>query len=784
MKSYLGLIPQYERIHRRNNRISVLCITLSVCLVMAIFSMADMAMRSQKNYFIKTNGEYHVALRDVGQETAEAVSARIDVALSGWVYQGSAGVLSDMPVSFAGASEGTMEALTEMDMTEGTYPVLPDEALLNESAMERLGLTIGDNVTVTVPGGGQKRYRITGVLRDMGSMLKADICGMALSEEGFLAIGDEDAAEGTTYRIRFRDGARIQRAIEEIKEQYGLSDSQISENTALLGLMGQSESNIMQALYLIAAILVLLVLIAGTVMISASFHTNVLERIQFYGLLRCLGASRGQVRHFVILQGLRQSARGVPMGLLAGQIATWAACLLLKSVSGDRFSEVPLFEVSIVGIMAGILVGFLIVLLASLSPAKKAAKVSPVTAINGSSQLAQNRHAANTKLFRVETGMGVFHALSGKKNLFLMTCSFAISIMLFLAFQVMVVFLDQGMPALAPWAGDLSAASAGGMDPSVIEEIEAIGGVERAFGRMEYGGLSVSSEAESGTAALVSYEEKQFGWAGEELNRGDMDAVCGGTTDILVSYRDGMLWQVGDVVTLHAPLGERQVRIAGILSATNASCPAGILGYIICSEELFTESVGAVGYAAIDIQLGGGGRPLEDGKAADSDETVSAIRSLLPADCTLADKRLSNEESQSSYYTGAVFIYGFLIIIALITVFNIFNSMNASVAARTRQYGVMRSIGMGTGQLYRMIAAEAATYAVLGCIAGCVLGLPLNKMMFQFLIADKWGIGWQLPAPSLALIVILCFGSAALAIRRPIRKIRRLSIVDTIKLQQ
>ena len=45
--------------------------------------------------------------------------------------------------------------------------------------------------------------------------------------------------------IRFRDGARIQRAIEEIKEQYGLSDSQISENTALLGLMGQSESNIM-----------------------------------------------------------------------------------------------------------------------------------------------------------------------------------------------------------------------------------------------------------------------------------------------------------------------------------------------------------------------------------------------------------------------------------------------------------------------------------------------------------------------------------------------------------
>lgn len=774
MKSYLGLIPQYERVHRKNNRISILCIMLSVCLVMAIFSMADMAMRSQKNYFIKTNGEYHAALRDVDEETAELVSARVDVALSGWVYQGSTGMLSGKTVSFVGADEKTMESLTEMDMTDGVYPSLPDEALLNESAMEQLGLSIGDNVTVTVPDGSQKQYRITGTLADMGSMLKADICGMALSEDGFLAIADENAADGTTYRIQFKDGAHIQEAIKEIKAQFGLSDGQISENTALLGLMGQSESNIMQALYLIAAILVFLVLIAGTVMISASFNTNVLERTQFYGLLRCLGASRQQVKHFVILQGLRQSAKGVPIGLLAGQIVTWAACLLLRSISGDRFSEVPLFEFSIVGILAGVVVGFLIVLLASLSPAKKASRVSPVTAISGSSQLTENKRAANTKLFHVETGMGVFHALSGKKNLFLMTCSFAISIMLFLSFQVMVVFLDQGMPALAPWAGDVSVTAAAGLEPSVIKEIAGMEGVKRAFGRMEYSWLSVSSDAESGTAALVSYEENQFKWAEEELNEGDTKSVQGGTGDVLVTYRDGMQWKVGDTVTLHTPLGEKQVRIAGILSSTNASSEAGSLGYIICSEQLFTESIGMAGYTAVDIQLAGSG----------SDETVSAIRNLFPPDSSIADKRLSNSESQSSYYTGAVFIYGFLLIIALITVFNIFNSMNASVAARTRQYGVMRSIGMGAGQLYKMIAAEAVTYAVLGCVTGCVLGLPLNKMMFQFLIAGKWGTSWQLPAVSLLLIVVLCFGSAALAIRRPIKKIGKLSIVDTIKLQQ
>ena len=62
--------------------------------------------------------------------------------------------------------------------------------------------------------------------------------------------------------------------------------------------------------------------------------------------------------------------------------------------------------------------------------------------------------------------------------------------------------------------------------------------------------------------------------------------------------------------------------------------------------------------------------------------------------------------------------------------------------------------------------------------------LPLNKLAFWFLIADKWGTTWQIPVGSLLLIVFLCLASAAVAIRRPIRQISRMAIVDTIKLQQ
>ena len=333
------------------------------------------------------------------------------------------------------------------------------------------------------------------------------------------------------------------------------------------------------------------------------------------------------------------------------------------------------------------------------------------------------------------------------------------------------------MPALSPSAADVSITMGNTpLDKSLVEQISETEGVDKVFGRMEMAGLSVSSDMGEGTVTLISYDDNQFRWAKEELNEGSIAPAMENTDRVLVTYQDGVNWNVGDTIVLHTSSGDKQVTIAGILSTATASTvnSAGSSGYMICSEQTFAALVGDLGYITIDVQF----------SSAGGDDTVSTIRNMIPSDSTVSDKRITNSESQSSYYTGAVFIYGFLIIIALITVFNIFNSMNASVASRTKQYGIMRSIGMGANQLYKMIAAEAFTYAALGCVVGCVLGLPLNKLMFQFLIADKWGTSWQIPVGSLLLIVFLCLASAAIAIRRPIRQISRMAIVNTIKLQQ
>ena len=49
MKSYLDLIPISARVHRRQNRMTLLCIIFAVFMVTAVFSMADMGVRMEQS---------------------------------------------------------------------------------------------------------------------------------------------------------------------------------------------------------------------------------------------------------------------------------------------------------------------------------------------------------------------------------------------------------------------------------------------------------------------------------------------------------------------------------------------------------------------------------------------------------------------------------------------------------------------------------------------------------------------------------------------------------------
>ncbi|WP_302620275.1 ABC transporter permease, partial [uncultured Oscillibacter sp.] len=189
-----------------------------------------------------------------------------------------------------------------------------------------------------------------------------------------------------------------------------------------------------------------------------------------------------------------------------------------------------------------------------------------------------------------------------------------------------------------------------------------------------------------------------------------------------------------------------------------------------CSEDTFRQMTGLSNYTVLDIQLNSG----------TSDSEVNAIHRIVGTQYTFSDERLGNSSTRGIYYCFNLFVYGFLVLIALITIFNVVNSIAMSVASRTKQYGAFRAIGLSTRQLSKMVVAEAGAYALSGSVAGTVLGLLANRLLFAMLIGQKWGEPWGIPWSELGLILLILLFSVALAVYGPIKRIHSMTIVDTI----
>lgn len=541
-------------------------------------------------------------------------------------------------------------------------------------------------------------------------------------------------------------------------------------------------STMAQTLYPIAAVLTLLILIAGVLMISGSINSTVAQRTKFFGMMRCIGMSRQQIIRFVRLEALNWCKTAVPAGVALGIMAAWLLCAVLRFLVGGEFSEIPVFGISITGIVIGSVTGIAAVLLAARAPAKRAARVSPVEAVSGNEKgTGALRHGAKLCLFRVETALGIHHAVSAKKNLILMTGSFALSIMMFLSFSVLVDFVGYLMPQYSD-ASDIDISGSGGadtVDSGLLDTLSGMEGVKRVYGRrtsfqvpVEISGAAEGFGAaeSSGAADLISYDD--FGLdclkKDDMLKKGsDISKVYGDSGYVLATSDADSLLRIGDKVKI----GAEELEIAGLLKYDPFSSDGLTHGEVtlIMSGETFIRLTGITGYSLISVQTTGNV----------TEEDVEAIRAAAGEDCVFSDRR--DQNTSGTYRAFAACVYGFLFVITLVTVLNIVNGISMSVSARTKQYGAMRAVGMDGRQITKMIAAEAFTYALSGCAAGCAAGLFISKWLFDVLIAAHFAYAvWELPVNSLLVILLTVILAAVLAVWAPAGRIRKLSVTETI----
>lgn len=433
MKSYLSLIPISAKVRRRQNRMTIFCIIISVLLVTTIFSVADMFLRTKSDELQDKHGNWHIQLENISQSVGDEISGRSDVIAVGWseVFNSDAEqpyYIGEKRTALCGADSIYLNQLSNA-IEEGNSPQRDNEVMLSSNAKLALDVQIGDSVTIKTPAG-TADFTIAGFGSDDREYYQGQtyLVAVYMTRTAFASLMEQNGISlNPTCYIQFQNASKASRAITEIKEQYDLPEGSVSENTAIMGMAGQSNNDSVNNIYGLAAILFVLVLLAGVLMISGSMSSNVAQRTKFFGMMRCIGASRRQVIRYVRLEALNWCKTAVPVGLLLGTAISWSICAVLRYGIGGEFQIMSVLALSPVGLVSGALVGIVTVLLAAQSPAKRAAKVSPMAAVSGSSDTTPSiRHTMRLNFGRVEKALGVHHAIASKKNWFLMTASFSL----------------------------------------------------------------------------------------------------------------------------------------------------------------------------------------------------------------------------------------------------------------------------------------------------------------------------------------------------------------------
>ena len=773
MRSYLSLVPISAKVHKRQSRMTRICIILAVFLVTSIFSMAEMWTDAETTAMRHNHGDWHIALQNVSKDEAEQIRKNSNVAVSSWYDEINTDAEQNYYIDGKNAVLYGIEESYITDImkypTEGVYPQNENEVALSADAKELFSVKIGDEITLDTPMGDVK-YTISGFYEDDTEY--NDIiggCCVFMNRKAFDEIRRLNGIESASqFYIRFQNENGLKKTIADIMQQYNLTAENVKENTAVLGMLGASSNESVNELYPLAAACFVIILIAGVFMISSCMNSNVAQRTKFFGMMRCIGASKQQIICFVRLEALNWCKTAIPIGCALGTVTCWILCAILRFFVKGEWVDMPLFAVSINGILCGALVGVITVFIAAHSPAKQAAMVSSVAAVSGNADMSKNvNHAAKTRFLKVETSLGIHHATGTKKNLFLMTGSFALMIVLFLAFSACLDLVHKLLPSVtSKFTPDITIASqddTNSLDGNLPEKIAEIEGVESAFGMMTRTALSVEVNGNETEIDLFSHDKTLLDTFKKSVISGDISRVYEDGNYAIAVYNQDYRLSVGDKIKT----GNQELEIVCVTSEGVGSVSGAPT--VVCSEKTFMRLTGECRFAMISVVL----------KKDVSEAAVSKIRDLV-GDCLFVDNREENSDINGSYWVFRIASYGFLAIISLITVLNITNSISMGVSARIKQYGAMRAVGMGSGQVAKMITAEAVTYAICGTAAGVVLGLLLHYLIYAKVVITHFGGLWNIPFTAIAIVLLLVAFSCIVAIYAPAKRIRNMAITATI----
>lgn len=612
---------------------------------------------------------------------------------------------------------------------------------------------------------------------------------------------------------------------EELAEKTGIE--KYSFHDELLRYYGVTDNdNLRNVLYSLAAIIMTIIIIGSVALIYNAFAISVSERARHLGMLSSVGATKKQKRNSVFFEGAIIGAISIPIGIMAGVGGIAVTFLFINSniLEAMNLTEQLKVVVTPSSILVASLVSLLTIFISTYMPARKASRISPIDAIRQTQDVKLTGKAVKTsklirKIFGIEPEIGLKNLKRNRRRYRATVFSLVISIVLFLTVSFFTENLRKSLDLSQEDINfDISVSGYNQLDEDDLMPLTKMDGITdwsmtqevnlsslvtkteipeklketmehtpKVDGRYPYYVLVYSLDEES----LLEYA-KRVGVNAEDLTDPDHPSAIV-INDI--SYYDygarkfietkAINKGAGDTFELFDTnydddSGEENYKYINEIeiAATTGEMPMGINNpgpggvYLIVSEKTMSTILERLPKNEAQTSL--------FMESTDPLATQEAIEEFKTQDMYIYNLYERRQQSEQLILMMSIFTYGFIVLISLISIANIFNTISTSISLRKREFAMLRSVGMTPKGFNKMMNYESAFYGIKALLYGLPISFAVMFLIYRAM-NDAFEYGFNVPWSSVLLAIAAIFIIVGTSMLYSTRKIKRENIIEALK---
>ncbi|HFL3597311.1 TPA: ABC transporter permease [Clostridioides difficile] len=770
----------------------IITIILSTLMLSSIGIYIVDAGAYQKENTIKYSGNYQGILANVDEKQADILSNHADVELTGEMNGvGVEKLEDDSNISLAYMNEDALK-LNSFEFIKGKLPSKENEIVLDSGALKALGYKnkdLGEKIKISYDDYKndkkiEKEFIISGILKT-SEISEAGKYYYAIISESYMRNTRDMSQEDFNIYMKFNDKSNL--SIEQTKEKLdkiandiGLDTINTAVNENYINALKPDMETIMGGVFV-----GLVIVLSSILVIYNIFYISIVTKVQEFGKLRAIGATKKQIKNIVFKEGFILAGIAIPIGIILGYVL---ANIIIKS-----FMDIDVKSSRLPVILSVVVISFISVVLSLLKPMKVASKVSIVDAVrytgNKISNKSKRKGYKNINLKRLSHA----NLERNKKRTYMTLASLILSGTIFITVSTALESFDAEKMAREHFPYDIEVRLSGyemnsdknpkdnlnilQMDNPLskdffnqIKNMEGIKRIESArsvkIGMEDY-------DVEFKYDLLQSINENDVKSLNKNIIDGKINLERLQTGDeIVITHVDTakeMGVKAGDKIRLTLYDGDKKIKKEFKVQAIAMGVPSFGIGKDFIDRTLKYDSTSSLGIYT------------EEGKYQEIKDSIKKIaknNGFLETD--FIDSRIESNKATISF----IKIMGYTLtgIIGVIGFMNLVNTMITSIVTRKKELGMLQAIGLTNKQLVKMLNSEAIYYTSGMMIGSILFGGILGYIAVIFL--KKTGLSYatySLPIVPILLMIVCILIAQFITTYLIGRSFNKESLIDRVR---